>query len=159
MGLSNVQTQHSATHCGSATLQFCNTAILQHTATYCNSLLQATRQGYHPWKRSNLQHTATLQHIATQCNTLQLSVAGHQIRLSPLQTQQSATHCNTVQYTATLCCGPLCNAITLAKVACFTQGCYNFIVRKLNPMLLSRPSMLGPKNPLSCHVPKRNRIQ
>ena len=65
------------------TQQLCNT--LQHNAIYCNFLLQVTRQGYHSWKRNNLQHTAT--------------------------------HCHTMQYTATLCCRPIDKAITLANVA------------------------------------------
>jgi len=64
--------------------------LLQHTATYCNTL------HYTATHCNTLQHTAThcntLHHTATHCNTLQHTKA----RYDTLQ--HTASHCNTLRY-------------------------------------------------------------
>jgi len=65
--------QHTATHCNT----------LQHTATHCN-----TQQAMYDMFQNNLpEGIAVLQHTAIHCNTL----------------QRAATHCNTLQHPATHC--------------------------------------------------------
>jgi len=73
--------QHTATHCDT----------LRHTATHCNTL------------RHTATHCDTLQHSATQCNTV------HHSTTQCITVQHTATHCNTLQHklqnTATHSCG------------------------------------------------------
>jgi len=76
-------------------------AILQHSATYCNTLrhICSTLFWIHQTCRK-MDEGNTLQHTATHCNTLQ-HTATHCNKL-----QHTATHCNTrnkLQHTATHC--------------------------------------------------------
>jgi len=83
-------TRYTATRCNThctirATICFANhcvlqhTAILQHTATYCNTLY-AKGDEVVQQSMCTATHCNTLQHTATHCNTL----------------QHTATHCNTL---------------------------------------------------------------
>jgi len=90
--------QHTATHCNALQHTATHTACccvggftathMQHAATYCNILQHtATHSAYYcvgAFTATHMQHTAT--HTAMHCNTL-----------------QHATHCNTLQHTATHC--------------------------------------------------------
>ena len=76
--------QHTATHCNNCVSQ---TTLLQHTATQCNKLHHtATHCNNCVSQTTLLQHTAT-QHKCSNCTN---------------SDDSSVTHCNTLQYTATI---------------------------------------------------------
>jgi len=86
------------------TATYCN--ILQHTATHCNRdlTLNWAYQSILKYTLTPRIATTTLQHSAKQCNTVQklpeieLSLP---YTLAPRLTKDYATHCNTLQHTAT----------------------------------------------------------
>ena len=81
--------------------------ILQHTATYCNTLqLAATRctlRWVDEWMKHTATHCNTLQHTATHCITLQHTAARCTSRWVDEWKKHTAPHCNTLQHTATHC--------------------------------------------------------
>ena len=95
--------QHTETHCNT----------LQHTATSCNTLQHAATRCRCSRTKCRRGHKATqrLQHTAAHCNILQHTSA-HRNKLQMLESQLPqcsrfsstiATHCNTLQHTATHC--------------------------------------------------------
>jgi len=152
--------QHTATHCdtqGCECCQKCKSIIMsmtmQHTATYCNTLQHAATHyrilqytglrmlqvqfNYHvddtgvsrvlPTHCNILQHSASASHLSFWWHWGQLCTATHCNTL-----QHTATHCNTLQHTATHCECCQCNSIItsmtlgLVMVWCERASCHTY---------------------------------
>ena len=90
---------------------FCNTWLVQHTATHFNTLntLQHTATRCNTLQH-NATHDNTLQHTATHCNTLHTlvvrSVHRSFVYASTATLQHTATRYNTLQHATTHCNTP-----------------------------------------------------
>jgi len=86
--------QHAAPHCNTPQHTATRRNTLQHAATHCNTPQQAAT------RRNTLQHAATYTNTHYRNRAVE-NVTGHMFHTFGDALQRTATHCNTLQQTAT----------------------------------------------------------